>query len=126
MVCFDLVEDRSSWDKVKFWVEELFSVLGEDNVTVALVGCKADMLEEGKARSVPKVDCVAYARNIGATYLETSAKTGKHVDAAFVDVVRRVLARKADMPAPAVYDPNVLSLDSAVTRAPEKKKCPCR
>ena len=48
-----------------------------------LVGNKSD-LEENRAISVPQAE--DFAKQIGADFLETSAKTGANIDALFISV----------------------------------------
>lgn len=119
VVCFDLT-DESSFEKAKFWVKELHSV--EENVIIALVGNKEDLISEGRPRAVPRNEVAAYARSINAKCYEASAKTGKNVEAPFLDIVKEFAVQAESVPQ--MYDPNVLVLSSGGSSGSSgKKKC---
>lgn len=119
VVCYDLT-DESSFEKAKFWVKELQNV--EENAIIALVGNKEDLISEGKPRAVPRSEVAAYARSINAKCYEVSAKSGKNVEAPFLDIVKE-FAQQSDS-VPQVYDPNVLVLSSSgAASSSGKKKC---
>jgi len=85
VVCYDVV-DAASFTKVKFWVNELLAV--EENVIIALVGTKADLLQDGRIRAVPLADVKKYAATIKALDYETSARKNTNVQVIFEDIVR--------------------------------------
>ncbi len=120
VVCYDIT-DELSFEKAKFWVKELHAV--EENVIIALVGTKEDLIAEGKARAVKRADVAAYARSISAKCYECSAKTGKDVEAPFLDIVKEFSAQAESAP-PQAYDPTVLHLASP-TRNSSSGNCNC-
>lgn len=61
------------------------------DVPIVLVGNKCDLDDE---REIPRDEGAAYARRIGAQFLETSACTGVNVPAIFETVIRLVVAAR--------------------------------
>jgi len=84
LVCFDLT-DSKSFDKVRFWVDELMA--NEEGCAIYIVGTKLDALGNGGSR-IPD-DVSNYADRIGAKVYETSAKTGAGIDELFTDIALR-------------------------------------
>ena len=60
---------------------------GEENCFIALVGNKADLIEE---RRVQTEDAEVYAEENDLLFMETSAKTGMNVNELFEMIVRRI------------------------------------
>ncbi|KAG8439400.1 hypothetical protein GDO86_005565 [Hymenochirus boettgeri] len=78
IVCYDLT-DSSSFDRVKFWVNELQNF--EENCRLYICGNKSDLLENDKSqRQVDFHDVQDYAEEIKAYVCETSSKTGQSVE----------------------------------------------
>ena len=61
------------------WLEELYKY-GAPNAPVVLIGNKVDLPH---LREVRREDAEWFAQEIGSEYIETSAKTGEHVEEAF-------------------------------------------
>ncbi|MFX0067715.1 MAG: Rab family GTPase [Promethearchaeota archaeon] len=61
------------------WLEELYKY-GSPNAPVVLIGNKVDLPH---LREVRREDAEWFAQEIGSEYIETSAKTGEHVEEAF-------------------------------------------
>lgn len=119
VVCFDLT-DLQSFEKAKFWVNELNQV--EENVLIALVGTKADLLEEQQdVVRVPKQAILQYAHSINAKYFETSAKLGRGVEEPFLHLAKEFASSSTNIPQ--VYDPNLLSLSNNQTQASSSSNC---
>eukprot|EP00899_Mesostigma_viride_P017687 jgi/Mesvir1/2591/Mv13007-RA.1 len=84
IVCFD-VTDASSFEKLKFWVEELRD--SEDSCKLYFVATKCDLLEDaGFREAVRDEDVRAYVRQHAGKYFRTSAKTGMNIEALFMSV----------------------------------------
>jgi len=81
------ITDRDSFDKVKHWVKELRKIVGPD-IVLLIVGNKADL---EKDRQVSDDDAQSYAKTVGATHLLCSAKSGKGVDNAFLELTKGML-----------------------------------
>eukprot|EP00164_Ancoracysta_twista_P004201 GFYU01005653.1.p1 GENE.GFYU01005653.1~~GFYU01005653.1.p1 ORF type:complete len:205 (-),score=38.29 GFYU01005653.1:36-650(-) len=89
IVCYD-VANKASFDKLKFWVDELKK--NEQNCVVAIAATKCDLLDDTE-RAVPKDDVIQYAKMLGAstTVVDTSAKSGANIDYLFHSVVQSYL-----------------------------------
>eukprot|EP00762_Andalucia_godoyi_P002317 ANDGO_07618.mRNA.1 Ras-related protein Rab-21 len=83
--------DVDSFTKVQNWVKELRSIVGED-IVLCIAGNKCDL---EKLRQVNTNDAETYAASVGAHHFLTSAKTGKGVEDAFLDLAKRVHAARA-------------------------------
>lgn len=80
LIMFDLT-DLESFNDVKKWVD-MVERYAPENTKMILVGTKADLIES--RCDLLDYDSVAeMAKYYGMEYFETSAKTGKNVDAAF-------------------------------------------
>jgi len=83
IVCFDLT-DAKSFDKVKFWVDELLS--NEEDCDIYVVGTKLDLVQEGMDRGRSLQEVKEYATKINAKVFETSSKTGEGIEPLFQDI----------------------------------------
>ena len=91
LVCFDLT-NKTSFDKVKFWVDELKAYAPE--CLIFLVGTKADLVEAGVEREVSEAELNAISQEAGAMAVKhTSSKTGANIDELFDAVVTEVTDR---------------------------------
>ena len=88
------ITDAASFDKVKNWVKELRKIVGQ-NVQLVIAGNKSDL---ERSRQVPLEDALAYAASVNATHHMTSAKLGRGVDEMFLDLSKRVMAKRKSMP----------------------------
>ena len=61
------------------------------DIVITIAANKCDLEKE---RSVPEAVIAAYAQQVGASYFNTSAKTGSGLDKAFQDIGRRTLQRQ--------------------------------
>jgi len=82
IVCFDL-SDPSSFDKVRFWIDELLQ--NEENCDIYIAGTKLDAI--GSIVYLPE-EVREYATKIGAKIFQTSAKTGAGIDELFHDIAQ--------------------------------------
>lgn len=90
IVCFDLT-DASSFERAKFWVNELKQT--EEECVVYLCGTKFDLVEENKkARKVDAHLIREYTDEIHSKYTETSAKTGYNIDHLFLMIAEDFVA----------------------------------
>eukprot|EP00054_Salpingoeca_dolichothecata_P008373 m.47691 g.47691 ORF g.47691 m.47691 type:complete len:215 (+) comp17689_c0_seq2:186-830(+) len=76
------ISDRSSFEQVNKWVDQVRSQR-QENVVLFLVGNKCDLQHK---RQVTHYEGEKKARDIGARFFETSAKSGKDVHKLFQTV----------------------------------------
>lgn len=81
------VTDRDSFTKVRHWVKELRKIVGK-NIVLVIACNKSDM---EKKRQVDEAEAEAYATSVGAVHIATSAKTGKNVEEAFLELTKGML-----------------------------------
>ena len=87
LVCFDLT-DFESWRNVKQWLQEI-DRYSRANVTVLIVGCKADLTTE---RAVESSTVLELCSALNWSYVETSAKSGMNVDEVMMQAIHDVSA----------------------------------
>jgi small GTP-binding protein len=115
-----VVFDRSSQDSFRhlsYWSEFLKNGVALDNFIV--VGKKSDLAPETTNEEVQQ-----WCEACGADYIETSAKTGSHIDSLFQLVARKVLAltRETMRMQRRPSDSGIILLNA---KAPRKTFCPC-
>ena len=84
------ITDKESFNKVRNWLKELHSVVGE-SISVCVVGNKVDLERE---RRVNKQEAEDWCRDHGVGHVLCSAKLGVRVQDAFQLVVGRALDRE--------------------------------
>ncbi|KAJ1400059.1 ras family-domain-containing protein [Ochromonadaceae sp. CCMP2298] len=115
VVVYDITR-AASFKTLRHWVDELRSK-GPKDIAIAIAANKADL--ESK-REVDKAMAIAYAEEIGAMYLETSAKDDFNVQDIFVQLSFRLPA------APEARDTSVLkATNSAASRNAQAKSGGC-
>lgn len=86
IVCYDLTED-SSFDRAKFWVEELFK--NEPDCKIYLTGTKHDLIEENRqSRRIEESVVDQYADEINCQTFVTSSKTGYNIKELFYKIAK--------------------------------------
>ncbi|MFX0090174.1 MAG: Rab family GTPase [Candidatus Hodarchaeota archaeon] len=95
IVVYD-VTDRSSFEAVDEWIREFRSTTRE-HVPLVLVGNKIDLAHE---RQVSYAEGEIKAKDVGATFFETSARLGTvSIDELFENLARRILKMETTLPA---------------------------
>jgi len=110
VICYDIT-DSKSWEKVKYWVNEVLAV--EENCILAIVGTKADLLSKGSPRAVDRSVVSKYAQQINAKEYETSSFTGENVESPFQDICKEWTTRPRGP-----VDPGVITLSTTTTSNP--------
>jgi len=114
------ITSATTFAKVKDWVNEL-RVGVPDDIIMVVVGNKLDRAD--KHREIKTDVGQEYARSVGATFTETSAKTKEGVEELFRDVAVRLLQSSQPTPPPPgsqpVLSPNKPPNDNS------DGTCPC-
>jgi small GTP-binding protein len=116
IVVYDITR-ADTFKTLRSWVDEL-RAQGPKDIAIAVAGNKADMSD---AREIDTKTGKEFAEEIGAIFMETSAKDSLNVDEVFVGIA-------AKLPAPPKSDPESITLKSATRnlqqqQAAQKKKC---
>ncbi|KAI5638549.1 ras family domain-containing protein [Phthorimaea operculella] len=85
------VTNKTSFDNIRAWLGEIREY-AQDDVVIMLLGNKSD---SGLERAVKREEGQRLAREYQVSFMETSAKTGLNVEAAFAHVARSLVS-KAD------------------------------
>ncbi len=88
--------DKTSFLKLKDWVSELQTVLGND-LLIAVACNKCDL---SSRREVSMEQAQDFAASMGAMLFETSAKTNQGVEELFLDLSAKLLQRAEGAPQP--------------------------
>ncbi|KAK9901980.1 hypothetical protein WJX75_000168 [Coccomyxa subellipsoidea] len=86
------ITDRDTLERVRHWVKELRTVVG-DAIVLTIVGNKSDLARE---RTVPEQVSAEFAQSIGAQHVSVSAKTGQGIEAAVFNTAQKVLASRKE------------------------------
>ena len=85
------VTRRQTFENAEKWLTDMWSSSGrEPNVPVVLLANKVDLRDEG-AEAVSTEEGKAFAEKFGVPFIETSAKTGAGVQAAFDQLGKDIL-----------------------------------
>ncbi|XP_013190431.1 ras-related protein Rab-37 isoform X2 [Amyelois transitella] len=83
------VTNKTSFDNIRAWLGEIREY-AQDDVVIMLLGNKSD---SGLERAVRREEGQRLAREYQVAFMETSAKTGLNVEAAFAHVARSLVAK---------------------------------
>jgi small GTP-binding protein len=116
-----LVFDRASklsFTNLAYWVDFLKANVAIDNLLV--VGNKCDLPAE-----VSNDDALAWCHEIGADYIETSAKTGAQIDVLFQTVAKKVVAAEMQIADPQARTGPLTQIVVVKDEGEEKTNCAC-
>jgi small GTP-binding protein len=82
------ITDPSSFQDIEQIHEQLLRSIDEDQVPIVVIGNKSDLEEE---RGVSREEGKRFAKQIRASFFETSARFGTNIDIAYRDLVNQVL-----------------------------------
>ena len=114
---YDITNERS-FETMKNWVSELKTLTQAGSIVIAVAANKCDMEEE---RMVKKDVGYSFADEIGAIFLETSAKDDSGVDDVFFAIAARLPSRKNDEKGP-LRATSTIRLEQS---SKSKDKCSC-
>ena len=92
LLVFDLTREQT-YTETRKWLTEIRQFAGE-NIPFVLIGNKVDLVED-VGMVIDRKEAEAFAKKEGSIYIETSAKTGVHVDEAFSELTRRIIDSRA-------------------------------
>ena len=104
------IDDRESFERVDFYYREICRGKASSDFPLVLVGNKCDL--EDKIRQIGRVEGEELARELKASFFETSAKTNVNIENTFAEIIRKI--KKAEE----IVDPNAV-----VKEQPKKFKC---
>lgn len=113
IVVYDITR-KQSLTTLKNWVKEL-KQLGPQDIVIAIAGNKSDLNDK---REVPSDQARAYADEINALFIETSAKEDSNVTKLFIDISKRLPASSQQAKLPDIHD-----LSDPSTRGKSGKCC---
>jgi small GTP-binding protein len=91
LIVFDLTRQGTFDPGVKKWLNEIRQFAGD--IPFLIIGNKADLSE---VREVDATEVSQFAESIDSIYIETSAKTGQHVDESFIRLTENIIGRRVD------------------------------
>ena len=86
VICYDIT-NADTFASVNTWVENARSMRGEE-VVLFIAGNKSDLAEQ---RAVTEEEGENLATKLGATFFETSAKSGENVKTLFDDLAKKLI-----------------------------------
>lgn len=87
IVVYDITKHKT-YNTLKDWIAEL-RAQGPEDIVLAIAGNKSDLEDD---RQVSREEAEEYATSIGATFMETSAKTKSNVDEIFTNISKALPA----------------------------------
>jgi len=83
-----------SFEKIQDWVNELKTNVREE-IVLAIVGNKVDLEHQ---RTVSVEEAKQYAKEIGALFTETSAKSGAGIETLFANIAAQLTSHRKETP----------------------------
>ena len=116
IVVYDITR-AATFKTLRNWIDEL-KAQGPKDIAIAIAGNKSDMKDN---REIETKTAKEYADEIGALFMETSAKDATNVEELFIKLSER-------LPPPPKPDPDSISLRASTrnlqaAKAAQKKKC---
>mmetsp|Transcript_18171 Transcript_18171/g.21753 ORF Transcript_18171/g.21753 Transcript_18171/m.21753 type:complete len:320 (+) Transcript_18171:132-1091(+) len=91
IVCYD-VSNPKSFEVMREWVDEIQNTSTSEPVAIVIAATKRDLADEPTTQTlIPTTKATEYAANVGAIFVDTSARTNDNVQLLFRRVSERVL-----------------------------------
>jgi len=92
IVCYD-VSNPKSFEVMREWVDEIQNTSTSKTVAIIIAATKRDLADEptNTQTTIPTTRATEYAANVGAIFVDTSARTNDNVQLLFRRVAERVL-----------------------------------
>lgn len=94
LVVFDLSRQQT-FSGMKTWISEMHSILNAD-IPKVIIGNKSDLVPE-IGQIIERNELEEYVKKEGCLYIETSAKTGKNVEDAFLELTHHMIKKMEDI-----------------------------
>merc|ERR1712232_455321 len=104
MVVYD-VSDRTSFEHVRMWMQEIEKYAGVRDTGRLIVGNKCDILPD--KRAVTLDEGKELADDLGVPFIETSARHAHNVEHAFDLLCRTIIAQRATETAKPPFVPGI-------------------
>ena len=91
VICYDIT-NADTFTSVKTWVDNAKSMRGEE-VVLFIAGNKSDLADQ---RAVSEEEGKNLAKELGASFFETSAKSGENVKTLFDDLAKKLIGSDGD------------------------------
>lgn len=88
LVCFDMSDIQSSFERVRYWVDQMELNSSETEKKVIVVGNKSDMYKESDSNELATIE--AYCEEHQLQLFQCSAKDGKGVTELFTYIVDKI------------------------------------
>ncbi len=110
---------KFTFDAINVWLEDIREYCTDDDLIIALVGNKIDLIDE---REVSSEHARAVADQHNLLYYETSAKTGQNVQFLFDSLVRKI-CNMMEFNDEKIYRKSTISLSKNVEKAGKNSCC---
>ena len=113
ILTFDL-SDKSSFEKITYWLEQINLNIDIDYSSIILLGNKCDIKEREKFDE----EINNFTKKINLKYFETSAKTGENIENAILYLTREIISKKKP-------NDDSFTLNKKKIKKNKNKKCSC-
>ncbi len=90
LVVFDLSRAQT-FSKMKEWISDMHKLM-QQKIPVVILGNKIDLISE-IGEVIDRNEPLQYSEKNDSVYIESSAKTGKNVEKAFVELTQRIVQK---------------------------------
>ena len=113
------VTNPDSFDHVNDWLKEVNRYAAEGTVKL-LVGNKCDRTAD---RVITEEQAKEFANELGIPYIETSAKSAKNVEEAFLTMAGQLIKQKMTAEASGKKESDQKGIDMNTTNAKDRSSC---